>query len=83
MAQKQLQDAEQELDQAKQSENDMIKEKKRSKMSKKNMNAKYRQGVNDESFYCILSVVLGVSFMSGCAQINRDNLRYSSIKAWE
>ena len=31
-------------------------------------------------FYCILSVVLGVSFMSGCAQINRDNLRYDSIK---
>lgn len=31
-------------------------------------------------FYCILSVVLGMSFMSGCAQINRDNLRYSSVK---
>lgn len=31
-------------------------------------------------FYCILSVVLGMSFLSGCAQINRDNLRYSSVK---
>ena len=31
-------------------------------------------------FYCILSVVLGMSFMSGCAQINRDNLRYSAVK---
>lgn len=31
-------------------------------------------------FYCILLVTLGVSFMSGCAQINRDNLRYDSIK---
>lgn len=30
-------------------------------------------------FYCILSVVLSMSFMSGCAQVNRDNLRYSSI----
>lgn len=33
-----------------------------------------------KAFYCILSVVLGVFFISGCAQINRDNLRYSSVK---
>jgi len=33
-----------------------------------------------KAFYCILSVVLGVFFISGCAQINRDNLRYSAVK---
>lgn len=31
-------------------------------------------------FYCIFLVAFGVSFMSGCAQINRDNLRYGAIK---
>ena len=44
MAQKQLQDAEQELDQAKQSENDMIKEKEKAENELKNMNAKIQAG---------------------------------------